>query len=175
MVDKFINETLRDHGRSMAMRRKVLTNLKTLIKHAQVKGLVAQNVASAVSVDGQHRGGKQIAIPTIKELQSVLGGAKDPWRPLIVTAIFTGMRASELRGLTWDHVDSEAGIIKVRQRADQWGEIGPTKSKAGVRDIPLAPMVINTLKEWKLACPKGDLKLVFPNGPGQCGKPHQHR
>ncbi len=24
----------------------------------------------------------------------------------------------------------------------------------------------NTLKEWKLACPKGDLDLVFPNGHG---------
>ena len=24
----------------------------------------------------------------------------------------------------------------------------------------------NTLKEWKLACPKGELDLVFPNGKG---------
>lgn len=27
-------------------------------------------------------------------------------------------------------------------------------------------MVINALKEWKLACPKGELGLVFPNGAG---------
>jgi integrase len=27
-------------------------------------------------------------------------------------------------------------------------------------------MVINTLKEWKLVCPKGKLDLVFPNGSG---------
>jgi integrase len=26
--------------------------------------------------------------------------------------------------------------------------------------------VVNTLREWKLACPKGDLGLVFPNGAG---------
>ncbi|MEE8517055.1 MAG: tyrosine-type recombinase/integrase, partial [Alphaproteobacteria bacterium] len=37
---------------------------------------------------------------------------------------------------------------------------------AGSRDIPLAPMVINALKEWKLECPKGDLNLVFPNTVG---------
>lgn len=31
---------------------------------------------------------------------------------------------------------------------------------------PAPPIVINTLKEWKLACPKGDLGLAFPNGVG---------
>jgi len=26
--------------------------------------------------------------------------------------------------------------------------------------------VLNALKQWKLACPKGELGLVFPNGSG---------
>src|SRR5262249_36494233 len=88
------------------------------------------------------------------------------WRPLIVTAIFTGMRASELRGLAWRHVDFEAGVIRVRQRADRFNRLGPPKSKAGRRDIPMSPMVANTLKEWKLACPKTALDLVFPSQRG---------
>ncbi len=32
--------------------------------------------------------------------------------------------------------------------------------------MPLAPIVKNTLREWKLKCPKGELGLVFPNGKG---------
>jgi integrase len=36
---------LRDAGRSIAMRRKVLTNLKIVLSFAQGRGLVAQNVA----------------------------------------------------------------------------------------------------------------------------------
>jgi integrase len=40
------------------------------------------------------------------------------------------------------------------------------KSKAGNRDIPLVPMVVNTLREWRAACPQGALELVFPNGRG---------
>ena len=28
----------------------------------------------------------------------------------------------------------------------------------------MSPMVVNALKEWRLACPRGPLKLVFPNG-----------
>ncbi|CAO3425759.1 tyrosine-type recombinase/integrase [Azospirillum argentinense] len=89
-----------------------------------------------------------------------------PWRPLLVTAIFTGMRASELRGLRWPSVDIKAGVIRVRERADRYQKLGPPKSKAGRRDIPLAPMVINTLREWRLVCPVTELDLVFPSEAG---------
>jgi hypothetical protein len=82
---------------------------------------------------------------------------------LIVTAIFTGMRDSELRGLPWSAVDFEKRTITVRQRADEWGTIGMPKSAAGQREIPMSPTVFNTLREWKLACPKGELGPVFPN------------
>ena len=93
-------------------------------------------------------------------------------RPLLVTAIFTGLRASELRGLTWDAVDLERKVLTVRQRADRWNTIGSPKSASAKREVPLAPIVVNTLKEWKLRCPRfaGDgeprLWLVFPNGEG---------
>jgi integrase len=95
--------------------------------------------------------------------------ASGRWRPLLIAAVFTGMRASELRGLSWRDVDLETGFIHVRQRADAWGHIGPPKSKAGKRDIPLAPIVINALWSaarcpWRPGCPKSD--LVFPNGTG---------
>jgi integrase len=41
------------------------------------------------------------------------------------------------------------------------------KSKAGWRTIPLPPGLVAILKEWRLACPKGPLGLVFPNGAGR--------
>jgi integrase len=76
------------------------------------------------------------------------------------------MRASELRALIWPNVDLDNGIIHVPQRADTWDTIGKPKSKAGNRDIPLVPMVVNTLREWRAACPHGALEFVFPNGRG---------
>jgi integrase len=33
--------------------------------------------------------------------------------------------------------------------------------------VPLSPTIVNTLREWKLACPNGELELVFPNGKGK--------
>ena len=50
----------------------------------------------------------------------------------------------------------------MRQRADRHGVIGKPKSEAGHRTVPLGPSVVNTLREWKLACPKGEHGLVFP-------------
>ncbi len=34
-------------------------------------------------------------------------------------------------------------------------------------EIPLAPMVLNTLREWKLACPATPQGLVFPSERGE--------
>ena len=45
----------RDSGRSLAMRRKVMTNLKTAISFAQSRGLVAQNVARGVKIKADDR------------------------------------------------------------------------------------------------------------------------
>src|SRR6478735_3713045 len=146
---------LRQAGRSTAMRRKVITNLKTTLTFAQGRGLVAQNVARGVrikmddrdSATGPLRAG--VDFPSQPELNLLIDNAPVRWRPFIITAIFTGMRLSELRGLRWSDVDLDAGVIHVRQRADQWGTIGPTKSKAGMRDIPLAPLVVNALTQLR--------------------------
>ena len=107
-----------------------------------------------------------VDIPTNDEIRLMIEHASGRYRPFLITAIFTGLRASELRGLRWDDVDLDKAVIHVRQRADKYHAIGMPKSDAGQRTVPLPPMVVNTLREWKLACPKGRLNLVFPNGEG---------
>jgi integrase len=147
-----------------------VTSLKGILKEAQRRSDVAQNVASPVSVRmakrDKHKIEVGVDVPTPEEIRQIIAKAKGRWRPLIVTAIFTGLRSSELRGLTWEHVDLDARVIRVRQRADRWDELGSLKSHAGDRDIPIPPLVLNTLKELRLRCPKGERGLVFPNGAG---------
>jgi hypothetical protein len=125
-VNAFLDQ-LRDAGRSVAMRRKILTSVRSALAFARGCGLVAQNVASGIKVksDARHttagplRAGQDF--PTKAELKLLIDRAPERWRPFFVTAIFTGMRASELRGLRWSDVDLDAGTIHVRQRADKWG------------------------------------------------------
>ena len=156
---------LRQAGRSNAMRRKVVTNLKTMLTFAQGRGLVAQNVARGVrikmddrdSATGPLRAG--VDFPSQPELNLLIDNAAPRWRPFIITAIFTGMRLSELRGLRWADIDLDAGVIHVRQRADQWGSMGPPKTRAGKRDIPLAPIVVNALRQWQPDAPRANWSL----------------
>ena len=84
----------------------------------------------------------------------------------VLTAIFTGLRASELRGLRWHDVDLKRGELHVRQRADRYGKIGRPKSEAGERTVPLPPMVVVALREHRLASTRNDRDLVFVNGRG---------
>ena len=57
--------------------------------------------------------------------------------------------------------------LHVRQRVDRYNVVGKPKSEAGNRTVPLGPLVLNTLREWKLKCPKGEQGLVFPTGSGR--------
>ena len=56
----------------------------------------------------------------------------------------------------------------MHQRADKHNVMGPPKSRAGTRTVPLPPGVVDALRHWKLICPQHDgrLSLVFPNGSG---------
>jgi integrase len=163
-------DQLRDNNRSVAMRRKVLTSLSTALSYAKDRGLVAQNVAAGVKIrsderlkaSGPLKSGRDF--PSKTELKLLIDKAPEKWRPLIVIAIFTGMRASELRGLRWSDVGLDNATIHVSQRADTWGKMGPPKSAAGRRDIPLVPLVVNTLRSHRLA---QNNELVFANNNGR--------
>ena len=157
-----------------AMSRKVLASLKSLLRDAQRRGNVAQNVALGVKkIDADKRAEGRLEvgvdIPTTDEVKAIIAAAGHS-KPLLLTAIFTGLRSSELRGLRWQDVDFKSGELHVHQRADRYNEIGKPKSKAGDRTVPLGPLVLNVLREWKLACPKGEFCLVFPTTGGRIGR-----
>jgi len=181
-----LEDRLREDGRSAAMIRKILVSLGTLIADAQERGLAARNPVRDMRVrrkgkerrsERRHRGKLRVGvhIPRPDEIKAIVGALEGRWRPILLTAIFTGLRASELRGLTWADVDLEGRELRVRQRADRFNEIGAPKSESGERAVPVPPLVANTLKEWRLACPKGDLGLVFPNAGGGIESHHAIR
>lgn len=179
-------DRLRQAGRSADMVRRVVVSLGSILDEAVEAGLAGRNVTREMSrrrKRGRTRAAEKrkekklevgVDIPTPDEVRAIIAGVQGKWRPLIITAIFTGMRASELRGLRWIDVDFKEGVIRVRQRADRYQDIGATKSASSQRTIPAPPIVINTLKAWRLDCPRhgkrkdhpGELRLVFPSGAG---------
>ncbi|WP_438750031.1 tyrosine-type recombinase/integrase [Pararhizobium sp. O133] len=170
-------DELRETGRSAAMVKRVTISLGSILADAQARGLVIRNAVHELSRarSGTKSSEKRakarlrvgVDIPTNAETKAILDAAAGRYRPLLVTMIFTGIRASEVRGLRWDDVDLNKALLHVRQRADRYGDMGMPKSEAGQRTVPLPPLVVNTLKEWKLACPASKEGLVFPNTVGK--------
>jgi integrase len=168
-------DRLRRDGRSPAMVRRARRLLGAILADAQERGLVAQNVVYSLRknrrtarADGN---GKLngVDIPAPAEMRAIVGKldtAAGRHGPVLLTAIFTGLRASELRGLRWDDVDLKRGELHVRQRADRYNKFGKPKSEAGERTVPLPPMLVTALRKHRLASSQSELGLVFPNSKG---------
>ena len=116
--------------------RAILGALGAIIADAQERGLVAQNVVRSL------RSRRRTARQGLAHREAPQGQAqdrhrhpgagrdarhhrwrrhargRDRWRPLLLTLIFTGLRACELRGLRWSDIDLKRGELHVRQRAD---------------------------------------------------------
>ena len=88
-LNTFRDELLTEMSRAMA--RKVMSSLKSLLRHAQSRGNVAQNVALAVKVKTNSRDKKKpevgVDIPTTDEIKAIIAAAGRS-RPLLLTAIF---------------------------------------------------------------------------------------
>ena len=177
LMRKF-KDDLRTDGRSPTMVKAVISSLGGLLADALERGLVATNVVRSMKREHKRKSKSQqkqklkvgIDIPTPDEIKRLIAHLPDKYRPLLLTAIFTGLRASELRGLRWEDVDLPYAKLHIRQRADRYNKIDKPKSEAGERTVPLLPMLVNTLREWKLRCPKGQhgkLEFVFPTGTGE--------
>lgn len=167
-------------GMSRPMAKKVLRSAKSLFEEARRDGIIDANPALDVKIVVNKREQGKVVIPSKEEVKRLLAksealaGQKNlqsarAWRRyhvLVTTAAFTGLRASELRGLPWPAINFADRKLEVRQRADENGIIGPCKSHSGYRVIDIPDQLVRLLREWRLACVPSVLKLVFPNGVG---------
>ena len=96
-----------------------------------------------------------------EEFQKLLVKIKEDIKPsesssfMIYVASMTGMRFSELAGLTWDNVDFKNKIIHVKrtwklsQLTNKYS-FGETKNLQSIRDIPVDDETIQIMKNYKL-------------------------
>jgi hypothetical protein len=106
MVGEF-EDRLGREGRSAGMVKRVCVALSSILADAMDRGTVSQNVAHrrARRKNGHEKRQERrleigCDIPALDEIRALilhLGGGRE--RALILTAIFAGLRASELRGL----------------------------------------------------------------------------
>ncbi len=138
-------------------------------------GLVVRNVADMVdSPSPQH---KEIQPFGPEQMTIFLETAEENrLYALYCLAIGTGMRQSELLGLTWPDVDFEAGVVRIRQQL-VWSpkrgfSFSEPKTAKGRRSIALPAFALEALRQHRRAQLQERLALgpawednglVFPN------------
>ncbi len=91
-----------------------------------------------------------------------------PWQPkrdytIIILAALTGLRQSELLGLTWECVDG--AWLHVTHKLDRRSHtLRETKSKRGRRSVPLLAAARDLLDEWRAV--GADNEIIFPASSG---------
>lgn len=79
-----------------------------------------------------------------EEMERFLAASEPQWKPLLVTALKTGLRVGELLALKWEDLDLVAGRLVVRRTL--WRKLeGPPKGGRS-REVPLSDLAIATLK-----------------------------
>jgi integrase len=136
----------------------VYTLLGNILNHAMARGLIAESPLKRLSKAERPkpRTNSKARVLTHDEIRRLLGHALKTYRPVLATAVFSGMRLSELLGLRWQDVDFGVGLIYVRgqlSRAtlEKPPRLLPLKTEAGVRDVVLVPELGKLLKAHKLA------------------------
>ena len=80
---------------------------------------------------------RRLEVGEFEKLKAVSGGTRNPhiW-PIIVFAIETGMRRSEILGLTWDNIDLERRIAFL-----------PITKNGSSREVPLSARAFEVLRQ----------------------------
>lgn len=186
-VEDFRDQLLEKVSRSTAKR--ILNTLKMIVEYAVEQKWVQHNATENVKIKalrGRYvdRSTKKLGIHTKDEMQAVLAAAEElanekdqrtaiawrRYRVILNLLVYTGLRSSELRGLPADAIDPSAMTLEVRQRADEKGIIGPPKSAAGYRVLPVPTHVITMVEEWAGKTLGGSGLLFVSRG----GKPIDH-
>ena len=146
----------------------VLVPVSRIFDHAVRRGLTPSN-----PVKGLERGERpkvireEMRVLDRHEIDALLQAAPAKYRTLLATALFTGLRASELLGLQWWHIDFAHGVIKVRDQVYRTGERLPLKTDKARRDVILQPALAALLQAHRDTSPHpadGDYVFCRPDG-----------
>lgn len=140
--------------------QKVLSSFHSVLIEMKSRGLIGSDPAEEVTIATESRYREPVQIPTIEEMQHILrtadklansknmdiANAWERYRAMVYLAADSGMRPQEYLVLPLTSL-GERGV-NVTQALDTSNEIGPPKTKAGRRYIPVGMKSLDMARSY---------------------------
>ena len=125
---------------------KIRNVMSVLFNHGLRHELLDRNPVQWVRQSAKRK--KIPAVLEIEEVQVLLGALDVRERTMVLLDVVTGLRASELFGLKWTDINFKKNEISVT-RSIVMQVVGPCKTEASQKPVPLDPVLARTLRVWQ--------------------------
>ena len=172
MLQELVNSIYIDKGFSWSTIKNIVTVLKGTFRYAQkTLKIILFSPAEDIQLPKKGPEDHRYRVHDIDEIERILAYLMDKPHQYYaaLTAYYTGMRISEVYGLTWDDIDFEHGLIKVnkivkrlskdykkggkrggiRNKAETVWYFGDCKTSSSFRTIPVGEQLLNELAEYR--------------------------
>jgi integrase len=141
-----------------------VSSIKTFLNKAVKWDMVSTNPMEGIGYLKENDS-KRIRALTEQEVQRLLEEANGWFRPVLLTAMYTGMREGEMINLEWDDVDLNGCIIRIRRKA---GWIPKSSGqKVREREVAIPKRLAHFLNEQKVKSSADDNRVFH----GKYGAP----
>ena len=156
-IQKLVNGAI-DKGLSPRTSRYLVTVIHGCLEQAVKNGILAKNVSKAV-VQPKAEKVREMRVLSQEEQAILIELMKGQRLGMVfILCLASGLRIGECLGLAWKNVNIEKGYISVKEALQHIkkevdgdmkyvNEIGKTKTKSSIRNIPIPPSIIERLKD----------------------------
>ncbi|OQP07596.1 site-specific integrase [Geobacillus sp. 46C-IIa] len=156
MYQKFINEIAKNHSTATVQKRH--TYIKSCLRDAIEDGIITRDPTYKVIIKGEvETKSEELKYLNFDEVKKLVAEIKRDMKPryisryIILFAIATGARFSEIAGLTWDCVDFKNKTVTINKTWDfkDKNDFSDTKTFDSKRTITIDDETLNMLKELR--------------------------
>src|SRR5580700_1013669 len=141
-----VESWLRGLARVRSTCAKIRNLMSVLFNHAWRYELFDRNPIKLVRQSAKRRAAPNVLIPA--EIKLLLDNLELRERTLVLVAVSTGLRQSELFALKWGDIDFSQGAMNVT-RSIAYGVVGRCKTEASQKPVPVHPILAAALIRWR--------------------------
>lgn len=153
---KFLNDYGKDH--SFGTMKELTSKIKACVKSAIADGIISKDFTYNANITYNKALTRKPEYLSISELKQLISALNDDLRPdnvkpyIVLTAIYTGARFSEILALTWKDVDYLRRTITINKSVDYKYNLGfkPTKNESSNRTIRVNGELLKILAQLKV-------------------------